>query len=365
MDQDLKKIKNLKKIIKKLQLIKGRHTELVSVYVPQGYDIIKIIQHLAEEQHTASNIKDKNTRKNVIDSLERMIRHLRIYKKTPENGLAIFAGNSSESENKINIQIWSIEPFEPLQIRLYRCDQTFLVDPLLDMVSPKEFYGLIVLDNREGTIGVLNGTSIKLLSNLTSGVPGKIKSGGQSQQRYARLREGAAHDFYKRISGIANKEFYNNKKITGILIGGPGPTKETFLDGDYLNNEVKKKVIATKDLSYTGDFGLKELVEKSQDSLAEQAITKERKILQSFFEMLAKDDSKVAYGKSMVKKAFEYSAVDLLIISEDVSEELEEELIESAEKSGSKYEIVSTDTSEGTQLKEIGGVAAILRFPLN
>ena len=37
---------DLKKFLKELEFHKGRHTELVSVYIPQGYDMIKIIQPL-------------------------------------------------------------------------------------------------------------------------------------------------------------------------------------------------------------------------------------------------------------------------------------------------------------------------------
>jgi len=54
----------LKKFIKELEPCKGRHTELVSVYIPAGYDINKINTHLAQEQGTAVNIKSTQTRKN-------------------------------------------------------------------------------------------------------------------------------------------------------------------------------------------------------------------------------------------------------------------------------------------------------------
>ena len=60
----------LKKFVRSLERIRGRHTELVSVYVPSGYDITKIIQHLQQEQGTATNIKSSGTRDNVIDALE-------------------------------------------------------------------------------------------------------------------------------------------------------------------------------------------------------------------------------------------------------------------------------------------------------
>ena len=136
--------RRLRKFVKELEGIRGRHTELVSVYIPAGYDIIKIIQHLQQEQGTAENIKDKRNRQRVIDSLERMIRHLRLFKQTPKNGLAAFSGNISDKENVEDIQIFSIEPPEPLQTRLYRCDQTFMLDILKSQMDAKNVYTKIL-----------------------------------------------------------------------------------------------------------------------------------------------------------------------------------------------------------------------------
>ena len=42
----------IKKLVKELESIRGRHTELVTVYIPAGYDLNKIINHLAQEQGT-------------------------------------------------------------------------------------------------------------------------------------------------------------------------------------------------------------------------------------------------------------------------------------------------------------------------
>ena len=82
----------LKKIVHELRSHKAPHTEFVTVYIPAGYDMVKIIQHLAEEQGTASNIKSAVTRKNVQNALEKMIQHLRTIGKTPANGFAVFSG---------------------------------------------------------------------------------------------------------------------------------------------------------------------------------------------------------------------------------------------------------------------------------
>jgi len=49
----------LRKLIKQLKSYRGRHTEFVTVYVPPGSDLTKMIQQLQDEQGTATNIKDK------------------------------------------------------------------------------------------------------------------------------------------------------------------------------------------------------------------------------------------------------------------------------------------------------------------
>jgi len=63
----------LRKKLELFEKIKGRHTELISVYVPDGYDINKVAQQIRQEVGTASNIKDKNTRKNAASLNEQSI----------------------------------------------------------------------------------------------------------------------------------------------------------------------------------------------------------------------------------------------------------------------------------------------------
>lgn len=169
----------LKKFIKELEQHRGRHTELVSVYIPQDYDIIKIINHLEQEKGTATNIKSTATRKNVIDALEKMTQHLRLYKRTPENGLAVFSGNVAKREGQQDFQVWSIEPPLPLNTRIYRCDKEFVLELLRDMLDIKEVYGLVIVDRRDANIAYLKGKTIVPLLKTHSEVPGKTRAGGQ------------------------------------------------------------------------------------------------------------------------------------------------------------------------------------------
>lgn len=352
----------LKRIVQEVENFRGRHTELVSVYVPAGYDMNKVVNHLCQEQGTATNIKSTSTRKNVIDALERMIQHLRLYSQTPPNGLVAFSGNVAEREGQSDVKVWSIEPPVPLKTRVYLCDKQFHLDPLREMMEIKEAYGLVVMDRREGDVAFLKGKSIIPISSAKSNVPGKTRAGGQSAARYMRLREDAAKDFYKKIADMMKDAFLAHTELKGIIVGGPGPTKYEFIDGGYITGDVKKKIIAIKDLSYTGDFGLTELVDKSDDVLSKEDIAEEKKIMTRFFDTLAKRPNMVTYGKDEVFRCLEAGMVDIVLVSENKDTALITELDEKAVLYGSTLKIISIETREGVQLNSIGGLAAILRY---
>ncbi len=356
---------HLKKFIKELENFRGRHTELVSVYIPQDYDMNKIISHLAQEQGTASNIKSAATRKNVTDALERMIQHLKLFKRTPPNGLAVFSGNVAEREGQQDFKVWSIEPPIPLKTRIYRCDKEFVLDILREMLEIKEAYGLVVMDRRDANIALLKGKTIVPLVKTHSEVPGKFKAGGQSAMRFHRLIEGAAKDHYKKVAEYMKEAFLNMEGLKGIIVGGPGPTKYELVEGGFITNEVKKRIIAIKDLSYTGEFGLEELLEKSQDVLAQEDVIEEKKIVGKFLEMLATKQNMAAYGENDVMSKLKMGVVDTLLLSEDLPEEKIEEFENTAKTVGTNVRIISTQTREGAQLRDLGKAAAILRYEVH
>ena len=355
----------LKRRVLELKGYRAPHTEFVTVYIPKGYELTKIIGHLSEEQGTASNIKSATTRKNVQAALEKMIQHLRTIGKTPENGLAVFSGNIAATEGKQNMQVWSIEPPVALNIRTYRCDKTFVTEILEEMLIEHSAYGLIVLDRRDAILALLKGKTIIPLKKTHSEVPGKFKAGGQSAQRFARIREGAYKEHFKKIAEHMKEQFLplgNNLK--GIIVGGPGTTINDFLNKDYITGDLKKKIIGTKDLSYTGEFGLQELLDKAEDLLTKEEVMQEKKIMNHFFKELREHIKKVTYGEAQTLKALEMKAVDTLIISESIPEEKIIELETKAEESGTTVKLISTETREGQQLKDLGGIASILRFEI-
>jgi len=352
----------LEEVLKELETHKGRHTELITVYIPAGYDVNSVQKQLEAEKSTAKNIKSTTTRNNVTDALDKIVRFLKTLKKTPENGLAVFCGNVSKVEGQSDLQLWGIEPPQPLKVRMYRCDKEFVLDPLRAMLEVSEVFGLLVMDRKEATIGILEGKRIEVLQRMTSGIPSKIRAGGQSSQRFHRITEGLTKEFYKRIAEEMKKIFFNMPKLKGIIVGGPIPTKDEFLDGEYMATKLREKVIGRVDIGGSDEAGLKELVEKSKHILADQEIVHEKKVLEKFFETLGENPDLAFYKEEDIRRALQYGAVGTLILSKNFDKKTSKELIKLTENIGSKVEIVSTDTPEGEQFMNLSGVGAILRF---
>ncbi len=354
----------LEELLEELGKIKARATELITVYIPMGQNIYTVANQLEAEKSTAKNIKSTGTRKNVTNALDKITRALKEYKKTPENGLALFAGNVSETESQEDLQIWAVETPMPLKVRMYRCDKEFIFDPLKEMLAVKEVFGLLVMDRKEATIGLLEGKRIEVLQKMTSGVPSKVRAGGQSSQRFHRITEGLTKEFYKRIADEMKNIFYEMPKLTGIVIGGPIPTKDEFIDGEYLPTKLREKIMARKDIGDSDESGLKELVEKSRDVFANQEIVKEKKLLEKFFDGLGNRGEMSIYNEDEIRKAVEYGAVDMIIVSKDYDKKKTKEFKKLAEGISASFEIVSTETSEGDQFAKLSGIGAILRFKI-
>ncbi|MDG6243988.1 MAG: peptide chain release factor aRF-1 [Methanolobus sp.] len=398
-----------KKKLEELRTKKGRGTELISLYIPSTKQISDVTSQLRTEHGQASNIKSKVTRDNVQGALESLLSRLR-YVEVPENGIVFFTGAVDIGANKTNMETTILEPPQPIVTYRYHCDSSFFLEPLEEMLRDAKTYGLLVLDRREATVGLLVGKHIEPYRNLTSTVPGKQRKGGQSAHRFQQLRLIAIHDFYKRIGEAASEVFLtvDHKDFEGVLIGGPSPTKEEFDSGDFLHHEIKKKSLGLFDVAYTDESGLSELVNAASERLADIDLMVEKKLMQRFFAELVSDSGKAAYGEVQVRNNLDIGAVEILMISEGLRAEritlrcpngdyedkvtrnfkpgeqdisagscpvcngnleiiervdIVDELSELADQMATQVEFISNDFDEGSQLlSAFGGIVAILRF---
>ena len=112
---------------------------------------------------------------------------------------------------------------------MHNCDDHFHVEYLKDMLKEEKVYGILSLDSNEAGIGILSGDRLDVEDLMTSGISGKTRKGGQSARRYERGREMELTYFFNRVSEHVTRIFINDHHVDGIIVGGPGPTKENFL----------------------------------------------------------------------------------------------------------------------------------------
>ncbi|HSF50989.1 MAG TPA: peptide chain release factor aRF-1, partial [Nitrososphaeraceae archaeon] len=404
----------LNKMINKLGNISGHGTELVTVYIPPRRPIYDIVSQLRNEAGTASNIKSDLTRNHVQDALSRTIEYLKLYKEPPDNGLVIFCGAipTGKGIGTEKIEIYSVVPPKPIQINLYRCDDHFWIDHLKDMMKDDKVIGILSLDTQEAGIGILTGDRWEVVESLTSGVAGKHRQGGQSARRFERLRDNELNEYYHRVADYGKKIFIDEYNVKGLIIGGPGPTKDGFLKEEYLDYRLQNNVIAVLDSSYSGSEGVREIIDKvnEQGIMADYRLMEEKKIIKNFMSEVYTGKGLGIYGIFEVIDALKNGYADLVLVTDDITfirleikcnkcqhiqekfidrnelvsvkqdlisnpcpkcgsqdlESIEQDIIEYLEEIsimvGSRLEVISGKTEEGAQLASLGKIGAILRF---
>ena len=83
---------DFKRALEEIRTLKGRGTELISVYVPPNKQISDVAAYLREEFSQSSNIKSQGTRKNVQGAIQSILARLKYFKAPPANGVIFFVG---------------------------------------------------------------------------------------------------------------------------------------------------------------------------------------------------------------------------------------------------------------------------------
>ena len=412
--QDSVKLYKIRKTLEELSKKAGRGTELITVYIPKGKQLHEIIGSLQQEQGTADNIKSDLTRSHVVDSLGKVVSKLKMYKKTPPRGLVVFCGAlPTEEGGPLGSEVvtaWEIEPPKDLNQYLYRCDDHFHVDILKDMLKDDNLIGFLAIDAKDAGWGLLHGDKIEVLSQTGSGVAGKHRQGGQSAKRFQKLREMELSYFYNRVAQVTREYFIDIYPVKGLIISGPGPTKEDFINGNYLEYRLQNNIINTIDSGYAGAEGIREAFAKSGDILGNFRLVEEKKMIENLFREINTNTGKGSYGLQEVIEYLKNNVVKILLITDNTNlhrveatckrcKHIQEEILERplvipkkteyknkpcpecnamdtevneqdivdyleilAAKTGTELQVISGSAEHGNMLASLGKVGAILRY---
>uniref|UniRef100_A0A5S6QLD3 Protein pelota homolog n=1 Tax=Trichuris muris TaxID=70415 RepID=A0A5S6QLD3_TRIMR len=169
--------------------------------------------------------------------------------------------------------------------------------------------------------------------------------------------------------------------IKCVLVASPGFVREQFCkymfekaaaDGNKALLDNKDKFLLVHSTSGF-KHALKEVLADPQVSnrLADTKASGEVKALEMFFNLLVNEPQRAFYGIKHVEIAAEAEAIETLLITDSLFRSTDfakrrryVDLVESSKEQNADVKVFSSLHGSGEQLAQLGGVAAILRFPM-
>lgn len=313
---------------------------------------------LQTEYGTATNIKSRVNRLSVLSAITSTQQRLKLYNKIPENGLVLYCGEVLTADGKEKKVSIDIEPFKPLKSSLYMCDNRFHTEALKALLEDDEKFGFIIMDGNGALFGEVAGSTRTILNKFNVELPKKHGRGGQSALRFARIRLEKRHNYVRKVAETAVSCFIANDKptVTGLVLAGSAEFKQQLTTSDLLDPRLMNIIIGVYDISYGGENGFAQAIDLAADSLAGVKFIREKKLLTSYFEEIAKDSGKICYGLRDTLAALEMSAIAEIIVWENLPENryiirrkdtgAEETIISTPEAAETNQDIINNETIE-------------------
>ena len=205
------------------------------------------------------------------------------------------------------------------------------------------------------------GVEVKAEENIK--LPGKLE---------AEKRETATKEFFKRVMNNLRQVW--SEKHSPIAIIGVGFVKNHFVK--FLQNEapeIANSVVDVKSVNNGGVAGIYEALRSGilLKAMKQQRITEETKLVEQILKRLGKSEKTVTYGLEEVERAVQLGAVEKLVLADTALRETSDEkrrflekLMRNVEEKGGEITVISTEHEAGAKLTALGGIAALLRFPI-
>lgn len=159
-----------------------------------------------------------------------------------------------------------------------------------------------------------------------------------------------------------------------IVIIGAGYVKNDFVN--YLQQESKELSRAIVDIKSVNNGGTAGIDEALRSGVLLKAahdlrIVEETEVMEEVMKRLGKGEGTVTYGLASVENAANMGAIEKLVVADTTIRDADEEqrlkleqLMRDVEHRQGKVTVVSTEHEAGFKLTSLGGIAALLRFPI-
>lgn len=311
----------IRRLIKNLDNLRGNGTSMISLLLSPRDAISKVQAMLANEAGTATNIKSRVNRQAVLTAITSAKERLKLYNKTPKNGLVIYVGTvigeDGTSEKKYTIDF---EPFRPLNTFKYICDNKFCTEPLQELLENDETFGFVVVDGNGCLFGTLQGNTRSILQQISVTLPKKHGRGGQSAARFGRIREEKRHNYVRKVAELSAQHFIVDDKpnVKGLVLAGSANFKNDLSNSDLFDKRLSEVVVKIVDVSYGGENGFNQAISLSEDALSNVKFVEEKKLISKYFEEIALDTGMIVFGVEDTLHSLEIGAVDLVMCYENL-----------------------------------------------
>jgi len=242
-----------------------------------------------------------------------------------------------------------------LKHQLDRLDRASHVEaPLVTVVS---------IDDEEYCIAILRQYGVEVKTEKRTRLPSKLE---------ADKRDEAVKSFFK-SAFQALQETWTNVR-SPIVILGPGFMKNDF--AKYVREkaqDIADAVVDVKGVNSAGVSGIQEALRSGvlEKTLKNIRIAEETRLVEEVLARLGRGTTDLTYGAKDVMKATEYGAVERLLVADTMLREASDQdrttiegIMRNAENKGGQVTVISTEHEAGAKLQSLGGIAALLRFPI-
>ena len=120
-----------------------------------------------------------------------------------------------------------IVPYRPVTSFKYNCESAFDIACLSFLLEDDEKFGFIIVDGGGVLFATLQGNVRHIIQKMSVELPKKHGRGGQSANRFARLREEKRLTYVKRVAELATQNFITNEmpNVKGIVFAGSADFK--------------------------------------------------------------------------------------------------------------------------------------------
>lgn len=273
----------------------------------------------------------------------------------------------------------AVHPLRPLRRRVYSCGRRFETSVLHDMIEAERAppYGVICIDGGDAVFGSARfvgaaleggqGCDVTQLRRVRAEIHGRTCKGGQSQNRYQRLRDEAELAFLRKVAECAESLFASAR---GLVLAGPAEMKRKL--EPELCHSLRQRVIGVIDLSCAvGPQALWHAANGARMAAAKEESRGVEEALARFMELTSRPDATTGgtlacYGELDTLAALTMGAVDCLLIPANWkgARLTAEDCQALAQMHGAQIIEVEPRSEHAAQFCQGFGIGACLRWPI-